>query len=251
MPTVADLKNPVDSERQARIELAAFYRLVEFRGWGEGIYNHIALRVPEEPHKFLIKPHVLTYEEVTASNLIKVDCRQDLDERVGVNKVGFTTHAPVMRARQDVNCSVHIHTAPIMAVAAHPKGLRMLGLHALTFYGSIAYQKGDFAGVVDDVSDQQRIIDGLGNNRVLVLRNHGVLITGSSAEDAFAALHRFHLACEVQLLLEASGQGAMEIAPDDCARSLEQQRRHDAGRGGADWPAWMRRMDRLDPGYRD
>jgi ribulose-5-phosphate 4-epimerase/fuculose-1-phosphate aldolase len=239
------------AERQARIELAAFYRLVEYRGWGEGIYNHIALRVPAEPHLFLIKPHTLTYEEVTASNLVKVDCRQDLDERAGVNKVGFSTHAPVMRTRPDVNCSIHIHTAPIMAIAAHPVGLRMLGIHSVHFYDGIAYQDQEYGGIVESVDAQQSIVDGLGDKRVLIMRNHGALIAGSSAEDTFASLLRLHLACEVQLMLEAAGQGCREISPEACARGAEQQRRHDAGRGGADWPAWLRRMDRLDPGYKD
>jgi ribulose-5-phosphate 4-epimerase/fuculose-1-phosphate aldolase len=236
------------TEREARVELAAFYRLVEHLGWGEGIYNHIASRVPGSPHEFLIKPHALTYDEVTASSLIKVDSRDDLDERSGVNKVGFTTHAPVMRARQDVNCTIHIHTVPIMAIAANPKGLRMLHQHSVRFYENVAYQ--DYQGFAESVEEQQRIIDDLGDKRVLVMRNHGVLLTGSGVEDSFTSLIRFIYACEVQLAAEATGQGVIEIPPDVCRQAVEQFKRHDSGRGGADWPAWFRRIERIDPSFK-
>lgn len=244
-----DISASHHTEKDARIELAAFYRLVEYLGWGEGIYNHIALRVPGEPTKFLIKPHALTYEEVTASSLVKVDYQDDLDESAGVNKVGFTTHAPVMRARSDVSCSAHFHTVPVMAIAAHPKGLRMVGQHALRFYGSISYQ--EYQGFVENVDEQQRIIDGLGGNRALILRNHGALVVGTSAEDTFTSMLRLVAACEVQLALEAAGQGLVEIPPEQCEHSVRQIASHDTGRGGADWPAWLRRMDRMDPSFRE
>jgi ribulose-5-phosphate 4-epimerase/fuculose-1-phosphate aldolase len=241
----------VDPREQAvRVELAAFYRLVEYLGWGEGIYNHIAARLPDSPNQFLIKPHALLYDEVTASNLIKVDCRDDVDERLGVNKVGFTTHAPVMRGRPEVNCSIHIHTVPVMAMAAHPLGLRMICQQATGFYGDIAYDEFG-GGFAENLNEQERILTALGDKRVLIMRNHGVLITGSSIENTFTWLKRFVLACEVQLTLEAAGHGAVEISPSAAARSAAQMKRHDAGRGGADWPAWLRRLDRLDKSYRD
>jgi ribulose-5-phosphate 4-epimerase/fuculose-1-phosphate aldolase len=249
MGQVTEIKRENASEREVRIELAAFYRLVEHLGWGEGIYNHIAVRVPGEPNKFLIKQHHITYEEVTASNLVKVDCREDLDERAGVNKVGFTTHAPIIRARQDVNCSIHIHTVPIMALCAHSKGLRMLGLHSVTFYKDIAYQ--EYLGVFENVDEQQRIINDLGDKRVLVMRNHGAIITGSSVEDTFTALYAFTMACDIQLRLEATGQECIEMKPEICEQTVRQMKSHAAGRGGANWPAWLRRMERLDPSFKD
>ena len=236
------------AEADARAELAAFYRLVEHLGWGDGIYNHIALRVPGEPEKFLIKPHALTYDEVTASGLVKVDARDDLDERAGVNKVGFTTHAPILRARQDVNCTIHLHTIPIMAISAHPAGLRMVHQNAVSFFENVAYQ--DYEGAAEGVQAQQRLIDDLGSNRVLVLRNHGAVITGSSVEQTFAMTLRFVQACEVQLAVEAAGQGVVEIPPEVCRQVALQLERHDQGRGGADWPAWLRRLERLDPSYK-
>ena len=249
MSAITELAHPqAATEQDVRQDLAAFYRLVEHLGWGEGIYNHIAARVPGSPNEFLIKPHALTYEEVTASNLVKVDCRKDLDERAGVNKVGFTTHAPVMRVRQDVGCTIHLHTVPIMAIAAHPKGLRMVHQHSVRFFDSIAYQ--DYGGFFESVAEQQKLIDDLGDKRVLMMRNHGALITGSGIEDTFVSTLRFIYACEVQLAIEAAGQGVVEIPPDICRQTQLQFQRHDTGRGGADWPAWLRRIERIDPSYK-
>jgi ribulose-5-phosphate 4-epimerase/fuculose-1-phosphate aldolase len=236
-------------EAAARVELAGFYRLVEHLGWGDGIYNHIALRAPGEPHRFLIKAHAITYEEVTASNLVKVDAREDLDERAGVNKVGFTTHAPILRARQDVNCTIHLHTIPIMAIAAHPMGLRMVHQNSVFFFEKVAYQ--DYEGLAERVEDQQRLVDDLGANRVLIMRNHGAVITGVSVEQTFAMTLRFVQACQIQLAIEAAGQGVVEIAPDVCRLVARQLDQHDRGRGGADWPAWLRRLDRIDPSYKN
>jgi ribulose-5-phosphate 4-epimerase/fuculose-1-phosphate aldolase len=247
MANAPPLRRPADvaTEAAARVELAALYRLVEHLNWGEGIFNHIALRVPGEPDKFLIKKHELTYEEVTASNLVKVDCNGDFDERYGVNDVGFNTHAPIMRARPDLDCSIHLHTTPIMAIAAHPKGLRMLNVQSVQFYNNVAYQ--DFSRG----SDQQAIIDDLGDKRVIVFRHHGAVITGRSAEDAFTTAKRFVTACEVQLAIESAGQGDLEI-PDPIAKKMaDQMAHHDSGRGGADWPAWLRRLDRIDPSYKN
>ena len=249
MSSVSELKRPVPAERQVRVELAAFYRLVEHLGWGEGIYNHIAARVPEEPHSFLVKQHELFYGEVTASSLVKVDSRLDLDERAGVNKVAYTTHAAVMRGRPDVNCSIHLHTIPIMAIAAHPKGLRMLHQYATRFYNKIAYDP--FQLFAESVDVQQNLINALGSNRVLVMRNHGALIVGTSIEDTFTSLYRFVLCCKTQLAIEASGQDAIEIKPEDCLESAKQFELHDAGRGTADWPGWLRLAERIAPDFKN
>ena len=238
-----------DAERDARIQGAAFYRLVERQGWGEGIYNHIAVRVPDDTDRFLIKPHEITYEEVTASSLVKVDCRADLDERSGVNKVGFNTHAPIMRARRDVACTIHLHTVPIMAVAAMRGGLRMLNIQSVFFYGNIAYQ--DFGGVTESVNAQQELLDALTDKKVLILRNHGAVITGRSVEDAFTAPLRLMAACELQMRLFAGPDDILEIDDAACKIAADQLSRNDSGRGGADWPAWLRRLDRENPGYRD
>src|ERR1700681_1211085 len=124
---------------QARIDLAATYRLIAHYGWGDVIYNHSSMRVPGEDRKFLIKRHELLYTEVTASNLVKVSMDDDLDESAGVNRPGFTLHGGVLRGRPDVNCAVHVHTETGMAIAGLKGGLRMVSQEAVRFYGSLGY----------------------------------------------------------------------------------------------------------------
>jgi ribulose-5-phosphate 4-epimerase/fuculose-1-phosphate aldolase len=114
------------AEWQARVDLAAAYRLIAHYGWGDVIYNHSSMRVPGEERKFLIKQHELLYTEVTASNLVKVSMDDDLDESSGVNRPGFTLHGGVLAARPDVNCAVHVHTETGMALAGLKHGLRMV-----------------------------------------------------------------------------------------------------------------------------
>jgi ribulose-5-phosphate 4-epimerase/fuculose-1-phosphate aldolase len=153
-----------------------------------------------------------------------------------------------MRARPDVGCSIHLHTVPIMAIAAHPKGLRMLNIQSVPFYENVAYPP--FGALAEGTDDQQQLIDDLGAKQVLLMRNHGAVITGRNVESAFVATQRFVAACEVQCRLEACGQGVEELSPEMCRRGKEQMLRHDQGRGGADWPAWLRRLDRIDPSFR-
>lgn len=245
---VADQQIISEGERDARVQLAALYRLVEYHGWGEGIYNHIALRVPGEPDKFLIKAHAVRYDEVTASNLVKVDCHDDVDESLGVNAVGFNTHAPIMRERRDVDCSLHIHTIPIMAISAMRDGLKMLNVQSTIFFDDVAYA--DFEGAVEKPDAQQQLVDALGARKVLLLRNHGAVITAPNAPAAYVNLKRFIVSCELQMQLMATGADLVEIEPAMAREGQEIFRRHDNGRGDADWPSWLRMLDRKDPGYR-
>ena len=130
----ADNSNISPDEWQARVDLAAVYRLVAHHGWDDVIYNHCSMRVPGEDRKFLMKQHELLWTEVTASNLVKVDMDADLDERAGVNRPGFTLHGGVLRGRPDVNCAVHVHTRIGMAIAGLKSGLRMISQEAVRFY---------------------------------------------------------------------------------------------------------------------
>jgi ribulose-5-phosphate 4-epimerase/fuculose-1-phosphate aldolase len=126
-----------DAEWQARVDLAAVYRLLAVHGWDDVIYNHSSMRVPDEPRMFLMKQHELLYTEVTASNLVKVSMDEDLDEASGVNRPGFTLHGGVLAARDDVNCAVHVHTEYGMAIAGLKHGLRMVSQQAIRYYKRI------------------------------------------------------------------------------------------------------------------
>jgi ribulose-5-phosphate 4-epimerase/fuculose-1-phosphate aldolase len=238
-----------DAEWEARVDLAAVYRLIHEYGWDDVIYNHSSMRVPGEPRNFLMKRHELLYEEVTASNLVKVCMDEDLDERAGVNRPGFTLHGGVLAARDDVTCAIHVHTATGMAIGGLKSGLRMLSQQAIRFYQRVGYHA--YEGITEDFGERERINRDLGKNRAMILQNHGLLTVGKSARDAFVLMHHLIEAAEIQLMLEATGNELNEIPPDICAKTVAQYEKHDAGRGSADWAAYLRRLDKIDRSYRN
>ena len=244
------IKHKVSAEEwQARLDLAAVYRLCAHYGWGDIIYNHCSMRVPGEPSKFLMKQHELLWTEVTASNLRKVDMNDDLDERSGVNRPGFTLHGGVLKGRADVNCAVHIHTETGMALAGLKHGLRMISQQAMRFYQRIGYHP--YEGITEDFSERERINRDLGQNRALIMQNHGMLTVGKTAREAFVLMHHLLEAANIQLKMEATGSELIEIPPDVCAKTAEQYEHHDAGRGSADWAAYLRKLDAIDRSYRN
>jgi ribulose-5-phosphate 4-epimerase/fuculose-1-phosphate aldolase len=238
-----------DAEWQARVDLAAAYRLVAHYGWDDVIYNHISMRVPGEPRMFLMKRHELLYTEVTASNLAKVSMDEDLDEKAGVNRPGFTLHGGVLGARADVNCALHMHTEAGMAIAAMKHGLRMLSQPAVRFYKRIGYHA--YEGITEDFSERERINRDLGQNKALIMHNHGLLTVGTSAREAFVLMEHLAEAAEIQVKLEATGAELIEIPPDICEKTAAQFEQHDRGRGSADWAAYLRILDKEDPSYRN
>ncbi|MBI3434850.1 MAG: class II aldolase/adducin family protein [Proteobacteria bacterium] len=235
-------------EWQARTDLAAVYRLVARYGWDDVIYNHCSMRVPGEARKLLMKRHELLWTEVTASNLVKVSMDEDLDERAGVNRPGFTLHSGVLRGRADVNCAVHVHTRIGMAIAGLRGGLRMLSQEAVRFYGCLGYHA--YEGITEDFSERERILADLGDHRALILQNHGVLTVGKTAREAFVMMRHLLEAAEIQIMMQSTGAEMVEIPPPVCAKTVEQYNRHDSGRGAADWSAYLRILDRVDPSYR-
>ena len=236
-------------EWAARTDLAAVYRLCAHYGWDDLIYNHCSMRVPGEPSKFLMKQHELLWTEVTASNLRKVDMNDDLDERSGVNRPGFTLHGGVLKGRPDVNCAVHIHTETGMALAGLKHGLRMISQQAMRFYQRIGYHP--YEGITEDFSERERILKALGQNRALVLQNHGLLTVGGNAREAFILMRYLMSAATIQLKMEATGGELIEIPSQICESTAAQYEKHDSGRGSADWPAFLRIADQIDPGYRN
>lgn len=236
-------------EWQARVQLAAVYRLVELHGWGESIYNHISLRVPGSPDHFLIKRHDLLYREVKASNLVRVPVGGDLDENAGVNRPGFVLHGGVLHSRADVNCALHVHTAEGVAISASAEPLRMLSQYAVRFYNRVGYHP--YEGITDGMDERSRIARNLAQHSALFMRNHGVLVVAPSAQSAFIRVKDLLEACRIQLMLQASGRELIEIDGAVCERTVRQLASHDDGRGGADWPAYLRTLDRLDSSYRE
>jgi ribulose-5-phosphate 4-epimerase/fuculose-1-phosphate aldolase len=237
------------AEWQARLDLAATYRLISHYGWGDVIYNHSSMRVPGEERKFLIKRHELLYTEVTASNLVKVSMDDDLDESAGVNRPGFTLHGGVLAARSDVNCAVHVHTETGMALAGLKHGLRMVSQPAVRFHNRIGHHA--YEGITEDFGERARINAALGCNRALILHNHGLLTVGKTAREAFVLMKSLLEAADIQLRMEATGGALIEIPAAICEKTAHQYEHHDSGRGSADWPAYLRMLDGIDTGWRN
>ena len=242
-------RNVSPEEWQARVDLAAVYRLCAHYGWDDVIYNHCSMRVPGEPSKFLMKQHELLWTEVTASNLRKVDMNDDLDEKSGVNRPGFTLHGGVLKGRPDVTCAVHVHTETGMALAGLKAGLKMVSQQAMRFYQRIGYHP--YEGITEDFGERARILNALGTHRALILNNHGLLTVGKSAREAFVLMKYLMSAATIQLKMAATGGEMIEISAEVCEKVAAQYQTHDSGRGAADWPAYLRMMDQLDPGYRN
>jgi ribulose-5-phosphate 4-epimerase/fuculose-1-phosphate aldolase len=190
-------------EWKLRIRLAACYRLFDFLGWTDSIFNHITVRVPGPDRHFLINPFGLCYSEVTASNLVKID----LDGKVvgksdyGVNPAGFVIHSAIHAVREDAHCIMHTHTTEGMAVACKKEGLSHDNFYGAVLAGEVAYH--DFEGITLRDDEKPRLVKSLGTKNALILRNHGLLACGTTIARAFTVLRRMQRACEVQLATES------------------------------------------------
>ena len=248
---VPSLKETVSgAEWEARVDLAAAYRLVLMEGWGNHIFNHISMRSPDQPDHFLVKAHELMYDEVTASNLASVPMDDDsVDEQSHhVNRVGFVQHRGILLARPDVNCALHIHSQAGIAMSAHAKGLLPMSQNALSFYNRLSYFT--YGGVPEGANEGDAIGAALGENNHMVMQNHGLFTCGTTARAAFSRMKNLVAACETQLRLEATGAEILLPPEDVCERAAAQSVTHLDGRATADWPAYLRLLDRTDTSYR-
>ena len=245
---VAQSTTELDADWQARVDLAAVYRLLAHYGWGDVIFNHAAMRCPSNPRHFFIKRHELLYTEVTASNLVEVSMDDDLDERSGVNRPGFTLHSGVLRGRPDVTCSVHVHPDEGVAISGMKHGLRMLSQDAMRFHNRVGYH--DYEGITDSFDERERIVAALGNNRALIMRHHGITTVGGTAREAFNLMKQFVRAARIQLMMEATGAELSEIPASVAEHVAAQYQQHDRGRASAEWPAYLRQLDSIDASYR-
>ncbi|MEL7027732.1 MAG: class II aldolase/adducin family protein [Pseudomonadota bacterium] len=237
------------AEREARINLACAYRLFWILGWHELIYNHISIRIPGREGAFLINPFGLRYDEVTASNLVMIDIegRKLQPSEHEVNPAGFVVHAAVHRSRADASCVMHTHTTAGMAVACQRSGLLPLSFPAGFFTDRISYHA--LEGITIDEDECERIAASLGDNSVMILRNHGLLACGPTIADAFADLYHLQRACEVQIAAQAGGPLNM---PEPGVMQHMSQQYARTSRGGQNtllWAAMRRWVDDLAPGY--
>lgn len=246
-------------EWSTRIDLAACYRLVAQHGWTDLIYTHISARVPNSDHHYLLNPFGWTFDEVTASSLVKIDVDGNKigESEHRIHKAGFVIHGAVHAAREDANCIIHLHTPAGMAVSALECGLLPLSQHAMLFHGRVGYHESE--GLALDLRERERLVRDLGDNCVVFLRNHGTLVIGSSVPEAYSMMWHLEQACRTQMAALGSGMKIHtppEGIPEAVARlgfrsgRLEEHAEGRSPMGWMEWPAMLRRLDRTEPDFR-
>jgi ribulose-5-phosphate 4-epimerase/fuculose-1-phosphate aldolase len=252
MATAYKLKNIPESERVARQELAACYRIFAMMGWDELIYNHITVKL-DEPGAFLINPYGMHFSEVTASSLVKVDIdgnKLDPDNPWHVNRAGFVQHSLFHRHLPDAHAIIHTHTTATVAVCALEGGLQPVNFYAAYFMGRIAYH--DFEGVTVRDEEGPRLLESLGDKRIMLLRNHGPVVMASTLPAAFQQYWVLQRACEHQVATMSMG-APIHISDDVIAVHQRDaaQTMIPGGLGRAEFDAMVRRVDKIDTSWRD
>ena len=241
------------TEQQVRIDLAAAYRLAALADWDDTVYTHLSASVPGEQGVYLINEFGLGFDEITASNLVKVNLRGEVVDGSGrpVNPTGFTIHGAVHAARPEVECVIHLHAPWSVALAMLPDGLRATSQWAMRLHGRLG--RHSYEGLALGVEEQQRLTLNLAQLDGLILENHGTLTVGRSVAEAFMLMHVLERAAQAQLRAMAATGGRITVVNDELAGRTYRQWVGDGSEwdGDAEWPALLRRADRLSPGYRD
>ncbi len=245
-----DVAGITPEEWSVRVDLAAAYRLCALYGWDDLIYTHISARVPGSSGHFLVNPLGLGFDEITASSLVKIDYDGNVigDSPYRPNAAGFVIHGGIHQAREDMDSVMHLHTVHGMALSMLPEGLLPLTQHALRFYGRLGYH--DYEGIALSTGERERIVTALGTHRALVLRNHGTLTVGRTVGGAFVEMFYLEKAAQAQLAAQATGAQLHAPTPAVCeltARQWQDDFDSDANR---EWPALLRKLDRIDPTYK-
>ncbi|MFY9609299.1 MAG: class II aldolase/adducin family protein [Blastocatellia bacterium] len=249
----ASVREMVSAEEwQARVDLAAAYRLVAHYGWDELVFTHISSRVPGPEHHVLINPYGLMFDEITASSLVKIDLdgNKVMDSPHQINPAGFTIHSAVHAAREDAMCVMHLHTAYGIAISAKKHGLLPISQQSLFALASIGYH--DYEGLALNEAEKPRLVADLGDKNNLILRNHGLLTVGANAAEAFLAMYNLERSCRIQILAESGGAELVRI-PKPILDGIEAQSKVVTKGMGANlvWPGLLRKLDKIDPSYRD
>lgn len=249
----SNLRELVSAEEwQARVDLAAAYRLVAHYKWDDLVFTHISARVPGPEHHFLINPYGMMFEEITASSLVKVDLQGNIvmTSPYQVNPAGFTIHSAVHAAREDALCVIHLHTDYGIAVSAQENGLLPISQQALFALSSLGYH--DYEGLALNDDEKPRLVADLGGKTSLILRNHGLLTVGKTVADAFLSMFLLERACKIQILAQAGGTKLKSVSDDILPHIPEQVAKVTHGGGGRlVWPGLLRKLDRMNPTFRE
>lgn len=239
-----------EPEWQLRLDLAACYRLVADLGWDDLIYTHLSARLEGTDH-YLVNAFGLAFDEVTASNLVKVDLQGNIldDTPYVINPAGFTIHSAIHEARPDAHCVIHLHTNATIAVATQKEGLLPYSQYSMFSLASLSYH--EYEGLAVNAEEKARLQRDLGNTNHMLLVNHGGLTLGSCVGDAFMRMFDLQRACEIQLLIQSSGQEATKVPQAILDNMFRQQKIVNIGETGGQkiWPAMMRKAYKLDPSF--
>ncbi|VWX62876.1 conserved hypothetical protein [Burkholderiales bacterium 8X] len=250
--TTTEIQRLVSAEEwQLRVDLAACYRLVALHGWSDLVFTHISARVPGPEHHFLINPYGLMFDEICASNLVKVDqeCKKVIDSPYPVNPAGFVIHSSIHEARPDVVCVLHTHTRAGIAVSAQKAGLLPISQQSTFVLGSLAYH--DYEGVAFREDEKPRLQADMGGANFLMLRNHGLLTAGKTIPDTFLSMYTFENACQIQIAAQSGGAELTEVHPRIIEGTGHAMKVQTDGLGGRFvWPSLIRKLDRVDPSYK-
>lgn len=241
-----------EKEWQTRVDLAACYRLMHEFGMVEMIANHISARVPDTHDQFLINPYGMLYEEITASSLVKIDIDGNIlfnATEYGINKAGYVIHSAIHAACHEIDCVIHTHTLAGMAVSAMKTGLLPIAQSAMRF-GDIAYH--DYEGPALNLDERERLVKDLGDREAMILRNHGLLTVGPSIAECFNNMFRLERACQLQVTT-LSCNSEIQLPPNEVVEQTQAGFKPGVRRrwGLLEWPALLRKLDRIDPSYRD
>lgn len=243
-----------EDEWKLRVNLAACYRLVAMYGWSDLIFTHISAKLPEsvsgKDHHFLINPYGLMFDEITASSLLKIDLQgnQINESTFYVNHAGFVIHSTIHEARHDAVCVLHTHSRAGVAVSAQKEGLLPISQQSSLLLSSLTYH--DYEGLAVHDDERDRLKADLGDNKYMILRNHGLLTVGCSVPDAFLAMYFLETSCQIQISAQAGG--TLSPVPQKVLDGVTSAVRVQQSKGSAAdlaWPALLRRLDRLSPGY--
>ncbi len=239
-----------EAEWEQRVNLAACYRLVALYHWDDLIFTHISARVPGPEHHFLLNPYGMTFEEITASSLVKIDLSGNKVSAspYEINPAGFTIHSAIHAGREDAKCVLHIHSLNGIAVSAQKKGVLPISQQSTFVLSSLAYH--DYEGVALNEDEKPRLVRDLGEKNYLMLRNHGLLTVAPNIPDAFLMMYLFEATCAIQVRAQSGGE-LIPIDPRIIAGAAVQAGKVTRTAGGAlAWPGLLRKLDRLDPSFR-
>lgn len=254
MTNSESIKDRVSPEEwKLRTDLAAAFRLAALYRWDDLIFTHMSVRIPGPEHHFLINPYNLMFEEMTASSLVKIDVEGKAVEPTPhmVNPAGFTIHSALHMAREDAQAVIHLHTPHGQAVSAMRDGLLPLTQTAMIVHHDIAFH--EYEGIATDLDERARLVADIGSKNILLLRNHGTLAVGASIAVAFLRIYFLERACETQVHMLSAGRDRLYQPADSAIDKVRQQSTGPMADLAAErlaWPALLRRLDRIDPGFR-